>query len=136
MSFPNKENLVFFENLQRQQERIYMDACDIGIKITKDENQGIKAAARENLLALMRTYKSKVTRPDHARYPYDEDFKKVSETEIFIPFEHDEGMYRGVTLTVWFTPYSKYHVFNNVKTEVLTVSVVSGYQKESPFKSE
>lgn len=91
MSFPAKENLIFFENLEKNQVRLWDDACDIGIDLTKYPVH--KEKARENLLGLMKCYAYKLERADDRRR---------SVTSIFIPFEFDEGAYLGVDLKVAF----------------------------------
>ena len=40
-----REEIIYFENLAKKQERIYEDACDHGIKL----NDVLKAEARERL---------------------------------------------------------------------------------------
>lgn len=105
MSFPGKENLKHFENLNMTQSRIFPDSLDIGIEVTPGADtwaSSVKKDARENLLALMSMYAYELFRPETARFPYDTDFEKCSKTRIFIPFEFDEGAYVGVTLTVDF----------------------------------
>jgi hypothetical protein len=91
MSFPGKENLVYFENLERTQTQIFDDACDLGVEVT---NHPAKAFARKNLMALMGIYAYKMEKTAGAI--------TTSTTEIFIPFEFDEGAYLGVTLKVDF----------------------------------
>lgn len=129
MSFPGKENLIFFEDLEKAQSRIFPDACDIGIEVTNTAQtlQGqskvgskLKITARENILALMKIYPYKLDRPEHARYPYDTDFKTCSTTSLFIPFEFDDGAYQGVNLTVKFetlTRCGKVREFLNIEIE-------------------
>jgi hypothetical protein len=97
MSFPGKENLIFFESLAANQQKLYDDAADVGVKLQATGRTyyfgdvPMKIAARENLLALMDIYAYKMQR----------DLLN-SVTEIFIPFEFDEGAYTGVTLMVAF----------------------------------
>ena len=105
MSFPGKENLIYFEGLEKSQTRIWPDACDTGIEVTNCK--GLKDAARENLMALMKCYAYKLFKPETARFPYDTDFDKCSLTTIFIPFEFDEGAYVGVELKVDFQTFTR-----------------------------
>jgi hypothetical protein len=91
MSFPAKENLIFFEGLGNDQVKLWNDSCDVGIDLTKYPAKKIKA--RENLLTLMSTYAYKLEQADDRRH---------SVTTIFIPYEFDEGAYIGVTLRVAF----------------------------------
>jgi hypothetical protein len=104
MTIPAKENLIYFEDLEKKQTRLWDDACDIGIDLTG--RAGVKTAARENLLALMATYAYKMDRGILS-----------SLTEIFIPFEFDAdaGKYIGVNLTVSYT-YIK-------KREILIINI-------------
>jgi hypothetical protein len=92
MTFPGKENLIFFENLEKSQERLWNDSCDVGIILARQPKT--KSAARENLMGLMETYAYKQERTADRRQ---------SVTSIFIPFEFDEGCYVGVELHVAFS---------------------------------
>ena len=95
MTFPAKENLIFFEKLEKLQTRLWDDACDEGIDLTKYPVH--KAKARENLLALMKCYAYKMERHGILN----------SDTTLFIPFEFDEGAYLGVTLNVAYSVVRK-----------------------------
>ena len=136
MTFPSKENLIYFEELAKKQLPLFKDACDYGIKIGRhaDTPFRVKDEARENLMALMQVYKYKLTRPNTARHPYDTDFATCSKTELFIPFEREEGFYIGVKLTVHFDTYTGYHAFNNEYTETLTIDITRHAQKESGYR--
>lgn len=129
MTFPAKENLIFFENLDKRQERIYQDACDVGIDLTRL----IKDEARENLMALMKVYKYELTRPDHARHPHDTDWMKCSTTTLFIPFEQDEGRYVGVKMTIDFMTIA-YLAGKKVDKEFLTIDIRRHAQKDSGYQ--
>lgn len=130
---PNKESLIFFEEAAKNQIQLWNDSCDYGIIMNRTE-PGFKDEARENLLALMKTYKYTMTKVDHARYPYDADFKNCSTTELFIPFEKDEGYYQGVKLMVMFESYTHNRLFGGRYTEVMTIDISRSHQKESPFR--
>jgi hypothetical protein len=86
MTFPAKENLIYFETLKKKQ-----DDDDFGIEITL--RAGVKNAARENLIELMANYAYTLIRNDD---------RSSSVTTLFIPFEFDEGAYVGVELKVKF----------------------------------
>jgi hypothetical protein len=131
MSFPAKENLIFFEELAKRQTQLFPDACDYGIEIQYSKT---KAEARENLMALMKIYKYKLTRPENARYPYDVDFKNCSDTELFIPFEKDEGRYVGVKLIVSFETYTNNQLFGKKYTEILTINIIHHTQENSGYQ--
>jgi hypothetical protein len=88
MTFPAKENLIFFENLEKTQTQLFDDAADMGIEVT---GLPVKAEARKHLMALMENYAYKLNK-----------YEAGSVTDIFIPFEFDEGAYVGVTLNVDF----------------------------------
>jgi hypothetical protein len=87
MSFPAKENLIFFETLAKSHNPIDLKDATFG-------DISLKDAARDNLLELMATYAYKV---DFG--PNDTS----SVTSIFIPFEFDEGAYVGVNLIIDYT---------------------------------
>lgn len=140
MTFPNKESLIFFEELAKKQLPLYKDACDYGIKIGRnaDAGQNVKDEARDHLQALRETYKNELTRPyDKARYPYDVDWKSVTRTTMFIPFEKDEGYFIGVRLTVYFERYTNNRLLGSANgkepVEVLTIDISRHAQKENPF---
>lgn len=133
MTFPGKENLIFFEDLERHQERIYPDACDLGIVFRPwggptCMSMNIKAQAREHIKALMKIYKYKIERPAHARAPYDKDWKKATTTTMFIPFEFDEGRYHGVELKLVFEP----HAAKKVEYLMITITRKSMTHAEFP----
>jgi hypothetical protein len=122
MTCPAKENLIYFEQLAQKQLPIYDDACDYGIKIG-------------NLLALMKVYKYELTRPTHARYPHDSDWKNCSKTTLFIPFEKEHGMFIGCRLTVYFESYTNFHRLDkNGTVEILTIEIGREAQKDNPFQ--
>ena len=86
MTFPCKEQLVYFEKLNGLQSQIYADACDTGIPLFEINEKEYKA----NISALMEFYGYKATTWETG--------KKI---QIFIPFEYASmDTYRGVTLEV------------------------------------
>ena len=101
MSFPGKENLIFFETLASKQTQIWDDACDLGTKLAGKTfgDIALKDAARTNLMELMAIYAYKMTKSNGP--------SRCTETDIFIPFEFDDGAYQGVNLHVAFTVYKK-----------------------------
>lgn len=86
-----ENEFYFFESLAKKQTQIYPDACDIGYYYSEDEGQKIK----ENLLRLREVYINTV---EH----YGDDYPQRGgwTCSMFIPFERDEGLYRGVKLDV------------------------------------
>lgn len=86
MTFPLKEQLVYFEKLHGLQSQIYADACDVGIppfEINEEEY-------RANITALMAVYGYKAT-----------NWSTGKSVAIFIPIEYEAmDTYRGVTLEV------------------------------------
>jgi hypothetical protein len=100
MTFPAKENLIYFEELEKNQTRLWDDAADMGIALNStfgdrnvyDNGPTLKDAARDNLLALMETYAYKLERYGNG----------CSSTTLFIPFEFDEGAYVGTEINVTF----------------------------------
>jgi hypothetical protein len=99
--FPNKEELIFFEELAKKQQRIYPDAADYGILLNRYGIQinrygiqtggNLKDQARNNLMKLMTSYGYK-----------QDKWSNGTTTKIFIPIEIDEGLYSGETLIVSF----------------------------------
>jgi len=130
MTFPAKENLIYFEELAKKQTQIYQDACDAGVDLTLHP---VKDEARENLMALMEIYKYKLVKPQHARYPYDTDWTKCSTTTLFIPFEKDEGYFSGIELTIDFMTIS-YLKGQKVDKEFLSINIRRHAQKENPYQ--
>jgi hypothetical protein len=86
--FPAKEDLIYFEELERKQERIYPDAADEGF-IIDDKKQ---AEARKHIKELLDTYNAKITKGPG----------KDTTTEMFIPFEQDEDFYMGVIMKIYY----------------------------------
>jgi hypothetical protein len=116
MSFPGKENLIHFENLAKTQTQIFDDACDMGIDITPGADTWASSAkkdARENLLALMGIYAYTLDKTTGALVS--------STTELFIPFEFDEGAYLGVILSVNFLKHkSREYLMIDIQSARLT----------------
>lgn len=100
MSFPCKENLIYFEGLGRKQTQIYDDACDVGCIVSNEE----RAVARTNLLALMDFYGGKV-----------EKWANGSITKVCIPVEYEGLDYYCIILTVDF------HIDRRKKIQFLSV---------------
>ena len=100
MSFPAKENLIFFETLATKQKNLWNDSSDHGIELNNKTfgDISLKDAARDNLLALMENYAYKLERTND---------RKSSKTSIFIPYEFDEGAYAGVDLHVTYIAIGK-----------------------------
>ena len=79
MTFPLKENLIYFEGLAKRQHRIYDDACDFGVKIDEET----KNEARRQLVEMIKFFGAKITRWG------DPDQSHGSNTKLFIPIESD-----------------------------------------------
>lgn len=85
---PEKESLIYFEELAKRQKRIYPDAVDSGVLLDTDD--GVKTEeARAEIKKLLNVYGGKIVK-----------YHGGSSTEIFIPFEEDEGQMSGVVLSV------------------------------------
>lgn len=78
----------FFEEQFRHQIQIYPDAADFGVRIRNEEH---KAEFRNQLRDLMGIYKYVLTK-----------WENGSSTKLFIPFEQEDSVYFGVSLTVTF----------------------------------
>jgi hypothetical protein len=109
----------YFEKLAKKQVQIYQDACDYGIKLNEVE----KLKAREALKELREIYKNKVDFYGSKKSSWG------SETEMFIPFEQDQGMYCGVKLKV------DYHFDKSKKIEFITIEFKRHIQKECGYKN-
>lgn len=125
--FPAKEELIYFENLEKKQGRIYPDAADYGVKmdeIDRDE-------ARKNLMILMKTY----------GYKYDQWGTKGkdwgTETQVFIPIEQEEpGAVSGELLVVWFNRDHRLDLeFLTIQTERKILSDVEIEEFEKKIKA-
>lgn len=93
MTFPLKEELIYFEQLARRQHQIYPDAADFGVKITPDE----QLSTRNILVELMQFYGFKLERWGEL------SFSHGSRTQVFIPIERDDDdreKYSGIVLDV------------------------------------
>jgi len=102
MTFPHKDDLIFFEKLIPKQIRIYNDACDEGIPISEFPVE----AGRIHLKVLMEFY----------GYAKDRWAHGSSEVRVFIPVEkadYKDG-YDGIVLKVGFCrdpSYKKEYVY-------------------------
>ena len=85
MTFPLKENLIYFEGLAKRQHRIYDDACDFGVKI----DDATKLEARRQLVEMIKFFGAKITRWG------DREHSHGSNTKIFIPIERDGHGFGG-----------------------------------------
>ena len=86
MSFPCKENLIFFERLEPTQGAIYGDGCDVGL-LMHEQAQDI---ARYHLRELMKFYGYR-----------GEKWERGSKVKLFIPIEpadYPNGSISGITL--------------------------------------
>ena len=90
MTFPCKEEYIAFEQLERRQHRIYPDACDHGILVSEIANIG---EIRQNLNELIAMHKA-----DRSYFAIT--WGNGKSVEMFIPFEIDDGVERGVILSV------------------------------------
>lgn len=90
MTFPLKENLIYFEGLARRQHRIYNDAADFGVKIdAKTKNE-----ARGQLVEMIKFFGAKITRWGNPARSHG------SNTTLFIPIERDGRCFGGQLLDV------------------------------------
>ena len=80
----------YFEDIHRKQKQVYNDACDYGY--VYDESEAVKL--KESLQALMDTYDYKYTK--HGDIYKNGGFQVT----MFISFEQEDGVFRGVELTV------------------------------------
>ena len=90
MTFPLKENLIYFAGLARRQHRIYDDACDFGVKIDK----ATKLEARRQLTEMIKFFGAKITRWGETHHSHG------SNTTLFIPIERDGRCFVGQLLDV------------------------------------
>lgn len=86
--FPGREEVKYFEDLEKKQERIWHDSIDQGY-IVDDKKQ---TEARTQIKELLDIYNAKITKGPG----------KDTTTEMFIPFEQDEGYYKGVILRIYY----------------------------------
>jgi len=109
---PCKENLVYFENLNRNSNSYPLfpgEYADFGIIIIL--NSEAKIEARKNLLELMKIYKYEISRYDCG-----------STTKVYIPYEDKGNYYFGIILSV------NYH--KDRKREYLSITInASGWNK-------
>lgn len=91
-----REQLIYFEQLGKQQKQVYPDAADYGVIIANGsydyQAQSFKAEIGKNARYLMETFKHKTER-----------WTNGAALELNIPFEMDEGVNVGVTLRLSFT---------------------------------
>jgi len=117
-----REQIIYFENLAKHQERIYPDAADYGVDVG-GELFGIKIEARKNLVALMESFKVHVDKWGHTESSHG------STTTIFIPYEKDGGRYVGVELRIS-------HAIDCVrKKEFLSVDLRRCSTMDDPWKN-
>jgi hypothetical protein len=118
--FPDKEDFIYFEQLAKEQDRIYPDAMDYGVRVDANGgNPAIKSEARSALARLMKTYGAKVDK-----------FTNQSTTKVFIPTEEDLGLLAGYVLTVSHFDDKIYRV------EFLTINIEHTQIKESEAKAK
>ena len=82
---PNKESLVYFESLAKQQKQLWNDSADYGV----EADPKLKGEARAQLMQLMKTFGYKL-----------EKWSSGSKTTVFIPVETDQGLLAGTVLNV------------------------------------
>ena len=90
--FPNKEEVYEFEQLAKQQERIYNDAADMGLRWTPKLASKIKSL----LTTLKKTYGGRATK-------WGDSNTGGASYVIFIPIEHSDyerGKYNGELIKV------------------------------------
>lgn len=94
--FPNKEEFIFFEKLESQQQQIYPDAADVGITPDHRDYDKIKP----NILEMVKTFGSKNDTHEYGRG------NKSGTAKLFIPIEksdYAQGKTDGYSLEVTFT---------------------------------
>ncbi len=106
MTFPCKDDYIWFEQLSQRQHRIYPDAADYGYLV----NQVVKDEARIHLTNLMAVYGSTTTR-------WGDERSGGSRTLVFVPFEQDDDRLHGAGLDVSFSRDAARH------TEFLTIEI-------------
>jgi len=123
--FPGREELHYFEDLMKQQKQIWPDAADDGYIITDQEH----AEARRHMKELLDIYKAKITRGPG----------RDSTTEMFIPFEMDEGYYSGVIFKVFYHEGGKNRDNPNAPKydpKFFSIEETRHHQKESGYKDD
>ena len=108
---PGKEHLVFFENLAKKQRKWGPRFC---VYLKTSELQD----ARKHISALANIYRSEIKYNGKKSYTV----RWSSLTTMFIPFEEESGMYRGVMLALnyIFIPPSKHILEINLNPEMHT----------------
>lgn len=108
-----KEELHVIENFAKRQGQIYPDACDFGVRLNERERHDLRTAIQD----LRRCVPTKpVERAIHGRDTY-------TKTELFVPFEMDEGLVAGIRVTVEFHGDRKGGFFTiESKRDALTVA--------------
>ena len=90
MTFPCKEQLIEFSNLQARQHQIYEDASDIGINFCEVDLPKYRLLLND----MLKVFKA-------PRYNYRADkWNGGSSVSFNIPIEMDEGAERGITFRV------------------------------------
>ncbi len=120
-----KEPLIYLEKIARDQKRIYPDACDAGVIVTGTKDPvvtTIKDWLYTNPIGLDSLKKKTETWGD-------ERTGRCQSTSVFIPFEVDEGYYRGVRVLIG------YHQDNARKIKFISVDFdYQASQKDDPYK--
>jgi hypothetical protein len=123
-----REQIIYFENLAKQQQRIYPDSADYGIEcgspLSSYCNGGVKKEVRENLMVLKKSFKIKVEKWDGGNSGYG------STTTFFIPYEREDGHYIGINLSV------SHNVDRVYKKEFLAIDISRARTAESPWKED
>jgi hypothetical protein len=89
--FPGREELRYFEDLAKKQERIWLDAADEGVII----DEKTQTEARKHIKELLDIYKAEISKGPG----------KDTTTTMFIPFEEDDvglGTYIGVIFKIYY----------------------------------
>ena len=128
--FSNKEEFIFFEKLEKQQEQIYPDAADVGITPDHRDYDKIKP----NILEMVKTFGSKNSKQEYG------NGNKTGTAKVFIPIERSDyaqGKTDGYALEVTFvrdsklrTAYRKeYDSFFTIFIERISISDSEAKQK-------
>lgn len=114
-----KEQVYFFEQLATRHQRVYRDACDVGVRL----DPALKNAARDALAELRRTYRSRLTR-----------YRRGSTTEVDVTVEQDGGHYEGFTLTVTYSHVRRHPALLVQPGEYLSVELQRASWSEPTFR--
>lgn len=100
MTFPLKENLIYFEGLAKRQHRIYNDAADFGIKL----DAATKLNARRQLTEMIKFFGAKIVRWGESHRSHG------SNTTLFIPIERDGRCFGGQLLDISYNYDASRHI--------------------------